>query len=879
MSSYSSDIIETFTDLLSGETSSKGLSITKDLIESIIKKKELKAIIDQYDQIFMKNHCDEIAKQNSEMELLTKNRNELIFTAKSYIRKNDTTITSSRKNQFIGSVCSKFDISLPFSKKYLSDLYDLVSHSILEDLPVEQRAAFNTLSDEIYEETRLLKGELKKQDSRLGRVENTIEELTINETKTIDFKSYYERIKNEFTEEKKGVYKNLVGNASDENSYIDAYITVNSNQVSVLSYLDKWFGNTNNRVVLIYGEPGHGKSLLCNKAVFEFREGRFLKNKANNVLAVSLNTSDNRKIINGREVELENALIWKADKKYKFKFSDCKKSLLFMDGFDEFIDEARRANTDIGNIYDFMDSVNGYASNNDMYIVVLSRTIAVSHSLGALSETYEYYELSPISKEQQDEWMEEHQEYSDYKEELNNIQKDLVMHDLLGVPLLFRLIVHNRFNIYSSNTVELYNNLFTHILKNKHITDDEELEQIEKGLSNLAYRIYCTDTHIAVLNKGEWDPNWIFAFYVRSSNKKKISFFHRTFYQYFLAKYIYSGILNVTDENVDELISSFAEREFDSTVRNYLSLMYNENDKKKVHANVKKMVDALNRTEGYFCVSSRVNTGNAEKSYILRSQNIYRNVFHIVAFTFYIIHFPIKGNLEVMLRRYRSNDIVLFSEDNKRADLKEACLAGAYMKNAFLSKANMTKTDFRGADLRGAKMMNSLLNKAVLIGANLKGAYLTDAKLIDSNLAGANLRSASLQKADFTGAQMRWSDLTGAIMTETVMTDAKMRGVNLERAYLEGTELSGAFLKGANLRGAIMNRTIMRGACLRGADLTGAIITGKILNDAELYETIIDAKYKEIIDSSTKGYESIIWVSFEKPPTDLALEEIRGIIS
>ena len=72
-----------------------------------------------------------------------------------------------------------------------------------------------------------------------------------------------------------------------------------------------------------------------------YRKGSFLSN-AVNVLWVTLNTGE-RAIIEGKNIHYEKTLTWGLSKNYKYTFNDCKGSLLFMDGFDEFIDEAKHS--------------------------------------------------------------------------------------------------------------------------------------------------------------------------------------------------------------------------------------------------------------------------------------------------------------------------------------------------------------------------------------------------------------------------------------------------------------------------------------------------------------------------------------------------------
>ena len=144
----------------------------------------------------------------------------------------------------------------------------------------------------------------------------------------------------------------------------------------------------------------------------EFYRGKYLKGKAENVIAVSLNTGENRSIISEGKVLISNALAWGVEQEHRFTFEDCRGSLLFLDWFDEFIDDAKRTDVNIANICSFMKKVNNIAKTYGIHIVVLSRSVAVENDLKNLTGICKHFQLSPVSEIQQDEWLECHPEYS-----------------------------------------------------------------------------------------------------------------------------------------------------------------------------------------------------------------------------------------------------------------------------------------------------------------------------------------------------------------------------------------------------------------------------------------------------------------------------------
>ena len=683
--------------------------------------------------------------------------------------------------------------------KNLVEIY-AIKEKLQEIYSSQERSA-----DDIQRNRELLEKLVEEVSVNILKVEQKNEkEYVVHQLKpaSVDFSSYYERIKKRFTANKKDEYAALVGDEPDERAYIEAYITIKHRKVSVLEYLEKWFDDTKSGAILIYGEPGHGKSLLCDKAVFDFCSGKFLEKKAKNVLAVSLNISEKPSIITNNEVKLSNTLAWGAENEYKFSFKDCGESLLFLDGFDEFIDAAKQAN--INNICSFMKKVKTVAEENNIHIVVLSRKISVSKYIEDLSGICPHFELLPVSDEQQDEWLKKHPDYNDYKNAFVHLRENRDMKELLGVPLLFRLIVYNRFETVSSNVVDLYETLFSRLMRKRNVYGDSR-QVIENGLMDHAFKVYCTDSNMALLEAGEWNSQWVFAFYVKTNDGKKAGFFHRTFYQFFLAKYICREIMGATDENAENLIGAFAERELDNTVRDYLGKIDIKGKESEVHAGIEKMINALVNTEAYLNFEPRVKSGNAEKSKILRSENIYRNTLHIAAAFSYVIQIPFKENLDVMMRTFNSTGIELISKDDKKADLR-----GADLRGARLSGIKMIGADLTGANLSGAILTEAILHNANLERAQLEGTFLRNAELTDASVTRANLTKADLSYADLTG-----TDPTAATLTYITVIGTNMFG----QSY----------------------------------DFTSAC----------LHEAVIDIKYKDKMKSCLKGYDSIKWVTEE----------------
>ena len=842
-------------DLIKSEASSVGIDLKNDLkkdffidtIRKILKKRELSYLIEQYHQIFIKENDIQISIQNADMESVAIKRQDLILLARDKMLSSLINIKENRKKQFLNSACSEFELHSAILQDYLEGFYDIIFMMETKETSDEAKALFNSLSDQMCTE-------LKKQNERVGILENKVRNFEY--THQVDFTSFYESTIREFTKKKDPPSEEILGKESDKETYINAFIEVGGKEQPVLDYLSEWFNKTAYGTLLIYGEPGHGKSLLCKKAVADFNddESIFLKDKASNVLSVSLNTGDNPYIISDKVVSFEKILAWGPFKEHKFSYEDCSGALLFMDGFDEFIDEGRKAN--VPDIVSFMKTAGRIAESYKIHIVVLSRTIAVKSYLDKEANKWLRdisFPLLPLSENQQNEWINVHVDSPEYKVKYKRLQRDRNMKDLLGIPLLFRMIVHSRFDRVSSSSVDLYDDLFNHLMDKRSIQGDV-LQSVWDGLKNLAYRIYCTDTDTALLEKTEWNENWIVSFYIKSLGDFKVGFFHRSFYQYFLAKYIITDLENLTAENAETYIGRFAERELDSTVRHYLSEMILDNNKGKLYAGMEKAINALVRTEAIIDFSPQSIKGDSEKSKIGRAANVYRNVLHIAAAIKYVISIPFKNNMDVLFKTYGCARITIHSS-SKRADLHDVSLfftdlSQSDLRKANLSHTNLERSDLSWCDLRGANLKRAHLEKVFLNSARLNRAELNSAVLSESNLRGALLIGANLSRARLNDA-----DLYGAKLIAANLNEVSLAGANLSKADLNGANLNGADLYCANLREANLN-----GADLNGARLIDADLSDAQLGIANMAGAKIDRKFKELFNPGVPGYDSVQWV-------------------
>ncbi len=531
---------------------------------------------------------------------------------------------------------------------------------------------------------------------------------------------------------------------SQESVYIDAYIKHGENEPEekILNRIDQWSQKDKSGVMLIHGEPGHGKTTLCRKAVYEFYRNRFGEKKTN-VFWFRLNPAYSDIIDKDGELVLENAFCWGNIKSQREMIplrenkEAYEKSIIFLDGYDELKVQAQSINI---RLRDFIDTVEAYAEEYQIHFVVTARTRSVEDELYELE--IPILQFAPMTEKQQDAWIHARTKLQSYEpafEKLRNSSKE--MKEMLGIPILFRMVVEAKLEDTASGVVALYDKLFRVTMERRKMKSGSR-EDWHKKYEQLAYEIYCNDGTFADVQKMDMPEEFLYMFHLKGEGEKHVEFLHRSFYQYFLAHFLYRKMSEVEDEeSAEAFLCCLAERQIDYDVLNYIQQI--QKSKQRVTQDkCEQIINTLERTGTIIERALKIpnKNGNADKHPLLRCENICKNALNIcciiaaTAKNQFTISLHQKENIHTSMRRYKCNALWLGKVD--------------------LSGANLIRADLCLTDLSGAN----------LSGANLSGVDLIGVDLTRANLSGADLRWAENldkcnceQVADWTGCKiLRW---------------------------------------------------------------------------------------------------------------------------
>lgn len=540
---------------------------------------------------------------------------------------------------------------------------------------------------------------------------------------------YYNDIMDDLDKDEKSV---LTGNGalSNDEVYIDAY-SVEYRETKILNTIDQWSSKDDYGVMLIHGEPGHGKTTLCRKAVYEYGRDRFCKDKTN-VFWFRLNPAFAEGIIEDGTFVFKNAFCW-GDPEIKLSRilleeneKEYQNSVVFLDGYDELKAQLHGINL---NLTDFIRKAEKFARTYNMHIVITTRTRSLSDE-GRLN--IPSLQFAPISEDKQDAWIEKNA--PDYKEDFEELRESSEgMKEMLGIPILFRMVVKAKLkSTIAKNVVDLYDMLFEATMERREL-ESSKVGFWHQNYQDLAYEIYCNDEQFADVEDEQRADEFLYMFYIKDKDKQHVEFLHRSFYQYFLAHFLYRKMSAVENEaKAEEFLCCLAERRIiDEDVLNYIQQIQ-KNKRQVTQKKCEQIIDTLEQTGTIIVQALEIpnKNGDAEKHPLLRCENVLTNALSIcciVATTEgseFIISLHEKENIHTAMRRYNCSGIWL-----KNVDLSGVNLSGA----------NLIEADLSGADLSGASLYRADLDEANLSETNLTGANLEDADLrwaMDLNRCG-----------------------------------------------------------------------------------------------------------------------------------------------
>ena len=608
-----------------------------------------------------------------------------------------------------------------------------------------------------------------------------------------------------------------------------------------------------NRMLLILGQPGMGKSTMITWFVNRYQEREDADKKEMLVYRftdLDIEWSFNSVGVEKHEERIDSVIL----KCLNMEIQDLNGKILILDGFDEVAVGNNRMEI-LSCLY------NAWARDTRIKDFSLLVTCRENYIEDLSQLLFPYITLQPWNEGQIDNFCRNYGEYV-YGEQAElqipeeAIEKMKKMRNIFGIPLLLYMTLALEITVKEeSSVVEVYDQIFNlekgglydRCLKRKTLFSYDRAhrivdikKQIHQFSREISMWMFEHHPEQAAIPQNEYEKirNKIFekndnveklrkkdvliGNYFRivhcydGVDAEKLSFVHRSIYEYFVAETIFSeireAVVEMTEEAQERLAGVLGYRlkkgKIDYTIGQYfkakvstLTAAYSEEEKNNFYIWLEGAVGKmLNRGMLYYTEKNIKEYSNV----IEKELTCFLNVLDVLRLflDFSSRQYILQDVNQSQVMRYICCLISLKRQDQFESidlDLGRMVLCETDLRDMDLSGVDLKGVDLSRADLRGVNLRKADLSEANLNGTNLSGANLSTAKLRMAYLRRADLRQADLNEADLREADLREADLREADLREADLSRANLIGVKLNEADLRKTNFSEVDFIGVDL--------------------------------------------------------------------------------
>lgn len=642
---------------------------------------------------------------------------------------------------------------------------------------------------------------VKKLQEMIGYLESLFMTFVNSGTQKTDdieqrIQEYYAHIMGLYT--KRSIGNDLLGEESLSELYMQpSYYRSKDETGDVEKLLEAFIADGDSGVLWIVGEPGHGKTSMCIKAVADYVNKKRYQ-LAGGVFWFRLNPQGIASLVDEQGFVLENVFCWgygEGKRKYMIEPDEIRGSLVFLDGFDELKSflEAKRITDN-----QFHSQVNQIAESYHLHIVVTSRTQALRKEKSCTEERLKEGNggihcelrdggtrknsvklLAPLADVKQLEWIdglikcrkdrnEDVSELEGYRSGFPSLQENDDVSGLLEVPILLRMIVQNCFEPSSDNRVELYNDLFRKTLIRQGL--DNLIDDLKKVYEEIAFRIFVYDDDSAEISIDEFaelevSDAYLYQYYLHTpeseggsgaKDKYRVTFLHRSFYQHFLSEFLYEKLCNVNNiESGETFLRYLWARRLDSYVLE--NVRYRA---KGEGIEYKFLLEAIDNTDGFLNEYAHASDSGEPVGNFDKANNTFWNAVSL--------------SNSVFLKERNPKEFILPKRTIELLIKYDCC--GMFLNYSVLYNVDLRYIKLGFAQLICARLICSKLRYADLRNADLSNTELSRADLRHADLSAANLSNAKLMcKTDLSFANLGYSILKGALLSDTDLFNADVQ--------------------------------------------------------------------------------------------------------
>lgn len=549
-----------------------------------------------------------------------------------------------------------------------------------------------------------------------------------------------------------------------------------------------------NKMLLILGQPGIGKSTLITWILNNF------KDRVDDIMVYQF-ASDLKDVPWGNFISTK-ILVDKLESSYE----DLTNKVLILDGFDE-IDVERNRKSILDIIYE--DLIYKKTVKNFTLIITCRENYIEDFE----RVKCKYIILQPWNEKQIKSFCKVYCDKNRCTISYNNIRNVIFNKEILGIPLILYMVLALKINVENETSIiSVYDKIFSlnggiydRCIDNKNFAEQHRIGEIKRQIHQvsreIAFWMFENNSEKAYIPQHEYqsickkvadesgnkslEQDFIIGNFYKLKHYEGIGtnelyFVHRTIYEYFVVDYLFSSICeNIeSSKQLANIFGYFLKKErLSETICEFL--------KYKIQSSILKNKDSIIIDTFNLMLKDGMTyyTGLCYKNVIECEMRIFANMLEILhlwnnkclkideSISTYLSYNKYVGlnleNIIIQSKIYVNNKTDgLCSMPFSGIYLQEAHMAGIQLQHIGLSMANLMLVDLEGANLEGVDLKGANLSITNLTKANLTKAVLEQADLSNANLSGAILKEAMLIKADLTDIDLTEADLTEAILDE-----------------------------------------------------------------------------------------------------------------
>ncbi len=539
-----------------------------------------------------------------------------------------------------------------------------------------------------------------------------------------------------------------------------------------------------NKMLLILGQPGIGKSTLITWITANFRE------RINDILVYRF-ASD----LGNVDWENEKISI-RVLEELGLQFSDLKGKTLIIDGFDEVSIESTRRRYILDKLYS--DWIYDTTIGNFSLIITCRENYVPQFAVLKCK----YIILKPWDEIQIRSFCNLFQKKTKNIVSMNMIEKLLENKEVLGIPLLLYMVLALNISIEKEGSiVDAYDKIFSleggiydRCIDNREYAEPHRISEIKKQIHQISreismwmfenepdeayiphieYEKIC-DSIIEDRKEAFCKQDFVIGNYFKlikhceGIETGKLCFIHRTIYEYFVAETIYNSIeeaLTLLSENdkkklAKKIVDYIKIGKITNTIGEYFQRKvlkkYNRLDSEKKVLFYDWLEDVVCRMMNYGMFYYTGHKIQNYKNIIIKEAQCFENLVKVLRLVQYANRneYILKEAGKEQLERYLWLMVSWKKQQSRLEDIN--------LSNMFLKDVNLRGLEYKFEYLQASNLSKANLSKAVLIEINLQETKLEGANLSEADLRRADLRKVNLQRTDLHDADLRSADLRGA---------------------------------------------------------------------------------------------------------------------